>query len=190
MDRVPVNMRNINTARRVRRLGKAITEQLPLVLTEDLLEYCDVNQDRLLKVIERTLGNFGKRLVVIKAAREFINAHYTEETLSLGQVAQGVGISSSNLSTLFKLATGRSLTRSIQEIRIAWAKKLLARNDGLPITDVAKKVGFGSYVQFTVTFKARVGESPLRYRNGKLRRGSSPRRIPLRHISPVGPSTV
>lgn len=173
MSKTPlVNMRDFRIARKVKKLGKAIIQFLPLVLTEETIRYCDTNQDGLLKAIAESVKRFSDRLVAIKTANEFIQAHYTEEALSLRQVAQAVGMGNNNFSTFFKTVTGCGFARSVQKMRITEAKKLLVKDGKLQITDIATEVGFGSYAQFANTFKALAGETPLRYRNARLRKNT------------------
>ena len=98
-------------------------------------------------------------------ARRLIDERYADPLLSLGQVAEALGVSSAYLSRQFKRAQGVNFTEYCQTIRMERACALL-KDTALPINAVAEAVGYqrGSTVYFRTTFKAVYGVTPRQYR--------------------------
>ncbi|MDR3401107.1 MAG: helix-turn-helix domain-containing protein [Chthoniobacter sp.] len=95
-------------------------------------------------------------------AREFINAHHTEE-LSLSVVARAVNMSIFYFCKQFKKATGLSFTDYLSRVRIEKAKEQLLKPHAR-VSEVAYDVGFQSLTHFNRVFKKLNGESPTTYR--------------------------
>lgn len=68
----------------------------------------------------------GKQL---KKALEYIDEHYGNEELSLGQVAEVVGMSSNYFSAIFSQNMEKTFVEYVTEKRIEKAKKLLRQTD-------------------------------------------------------------
>ena len=98
----------------------------------------------------------------VKKIIEEINQRYTEK-ISLGDLADGCGLSIGHLSTLIKKETGQSFSEYITGKRMEDAKKLLCREE-LSIDDIADMVGYHDYFYFTKAFKKYMGMSPSMYR--------------------------
>ena len=62
-----------------------------------------------------------------------------------------------------------TLTQYVNYVRLRYARHLLESTD-LPVTEIAMKSGYQNVSYFIRRFSSDVGESPLRYRNGKTRR--------------------
>ncbi len=99
---------------------------------------------------------------VIAKAKQYIEAHYTEE-LSLGQVAAAVHMSLFYFCKVFKKATGINFTEFVSRTRTEKAKNLLL-NPNLRVSEIAYEVGFQSLTHFNRIFKKVVGQSPTEYR--------------------------
>jgi AraC-like DNA-binding protein len=82
------------------------------------------------------------------------------------QVAREVGISSFHFIRLFAAVFGVTPHQLRRRARLARARQLLA--DGQAVTAVCLEVGFSSLGSFSSAFKARMGESPARYRQRAL----------------------
>ncbi len=95
--------------------------------------------------------------------KDYIQAHYADNGLSIKDISEHVHLSSSYLCTVFKTESGQTLNQYLTGFRMEKAKQLLAdpRNK---ITDVAAKVGFTDCNYFGKTFKKIVGLSPSEYR--------------------------
>ena len=94
----------------------------------------------------------------------FINENlYTE--LSLDILASNFFISKYHLLREFKRYTGYTIHWFIRQKRLLLAKSLL--KEGLPVTEVCTKCGFGDYSNFIRTFKSTFGVPPKKYVKNK-----------------------
>ncbi|MFI5335539.1 MAG: PocR ligand-binding domain-containing protein [Opitutales bacterium] len=109
----------------------------------------------------------------VTKAKAYIEAHL-DETLTLAQIVQHVGVSRFYFCKLFKKSTGMTLTEHVARVRLEKAKALLV-DPALRIAEVAYAAGFGSIPQFNSVFKRYVGLAPGEYRES------------LRHDRPAVP---
>lgn len=95
------------------------------------------------------------------AARDFISSHAHLSSLSVGDVANAVGISDRHLGRVFS-THGLSVGKYIADVRLDLAHKLLTedRSRKLTIGQIAKKVGFVHASHFSRAFKARFDGTP------------------------------
>ncbi|WP_054666423.1 AraC family transcriptional regulator [Lacticaseibacillus camelliae] len=85
------------------------------------------------------------------------------KTLTVRDVANQFELNASYLSRLFKREMGVSLKSYILDMKISYAKYLLASTN-LLVAEVGDKAYFGDPKQFMHTFKQRVGISPSEFR--------------------------
>lgn len=104
----------------------------------------EVASDRIIKVID------------------YINRHY-DENLSLEQLAEIAGYSTTHLSKRFREVTGLPPVQYLNLIRIDRAKYLLQYSDD-PIGRVMEQCGFTSAAYFARVFKKTLGYSPQMFR--------------------------
>ena len=83
--------------------------------------------------------------------------------LSVGSIAELVGLNQEYLSRIFKRSTGLSLKRYITNEKIKAAKVLLETTD-LSVTLISERVGYSSYSNFTRSFRQIAGCTPTEYR--------------------------
>ncbi len=96
-------------------------------------------------------------------AAEYIDAHISEETLGVKQIASVFSMSDSYFRHMFKEIHNISVSEYIHKRRIRIAKNLLQfSNDSL--TSIAKDLGFSSLYYFSSAFKKEVKMSPSEYR--------------------------
>lgn len=92
---------------------------------------------------------------------------YIEETLaenlSVGEIAEHIGISRYYLSHLFKPVTGTTVVEYRNELRLTKAKLMLINSD-CSISDIAQSVVFCSASYFTEVFVKSETVSPTEYR--------------------------
>ena len=88
------------------------------------------------------------------------------EPLSLRDVAHEVGMTPGHLTTVVGRRTGRTVQEWITERRMSEARRLLAQPD-IPVSEVARRVGFGDAGYFTRLFGKQHGSSPRRWRNSR-----------------------
>jgi AraC-like DNA-binding protein len=89
---------------------------------------------------------------------------YQNEDLSLGSLAEAVGVSSHQLSELINSRLGMGFHRYLREHRIAAAKALLLASPSQSILSVSMETGFRSQSSFYAAFKEVTGRSPGDYR--------------------------
>ncbi len=86
------------------------------------------------------------------------------ETLSLRDVADEVGLTPGHLTTVVRRRTGRTVQEWIIERRMAEARKLLTET-GIPISEVARRVGISDPGYFSRLFRRTHGSSPRSWRD-------------------------
>ncbi len=79
-------------------------------------------------------------------------------------LATACGLSRNAFSRLFKQITGASPLRFVNRKRLELAMSKLVYGD-LPISEIARSVGFCDQFHFSKTFRAETGESPSQYRD-------------------------
>lgn len=102
-------------------------------------------------------------------ARKFIQ-EYSDDHLSLGDVAKAVNISPNYLSEKFKQVTGENFVNYVAGLRFEKACMLLRSGD-LRTSEIAFAVGFQSLSQFNRVFKKLSGKSPTEFRAALTARG-------------------
>ena len=80
---------------------------------------------------------------------------------SLSELADLAGVSSRTLARLFLIGTGLTFGAWRTEVRLRASLSLLA--DGVPLTGVARRVGYATPSAFVAAFHREVGISPGRY---------------------------
>ena len=68
------------------------------------------------------------------------------------------------LSRRFKAATGRVPGDYVQTLRVAAARELLERGDGISVREVCTRAGYEDVAFFRQLFKRHTGLSPAEYR--------------------------
>ncbi len=93
-----------------------------------------------------------------------IRQRYSDPTLSLKVLSQGLNLSERHLGRLLKEILGQSFRHYLRELRIREAAELLA-NTTEDVKMIAGKVGYGHQSHFGVDFRALMGWTPLEFRN-------------------------
>ena len=84
---------------------------------------------------------------------------------TVGELAKAAALSRSTFFERFTRTVGVPPMEYVLAWRMEVAKELL-RRDGLSVTEVAERVGYGSTSTFSVAFSRHVGEPPSRYAGG------------------------
>ncbi len=95
----------------------------------------------------------------------FVQEHYTEPELSVGVIAEQLGIYYSYLSGAFKEQHGGGILEYINSYRVEKAKELMKRSQRLTVDEIAAEVGYTNAKTFTRCFKKQTGITPAQYRN-------------------------
>jgi AraC-like DNA-binding protein len=90
----------------------------------------------------------------------YINTNLASD-LSLDYISNKFYVSKYHLLREFKKYTGYTIHRYIQQKRLIMAKSLL--KEGIPVTEVFVRCGFGDYSNFIRAFKKSFGLSPKKY---------------------------
>jgi len=80
----------------------------------------------------------------------------------LNWIAKSLGVRASYLTDVFKPYTSMTLHQYFISIKIVRAKELLGR--GLPVKEVASRLGFRDEYYFSRLFKKKTGLSPSRWK--------------------------
>jgi len=102
-----------------------------------------------------------KRSDSVEQAIAFVNEHLCED-ISLEKVAKHVSLSPVYFHKLFKSATGMTLHRFVEELRIKKAMDLLV-STRMTLTEIAYECGFSSQSYFSYVFKRCVKTTPRDY---------------------------
>jgi len=121
----------------------------------------------LLRTVElRDRASSGQLRSLLQQAVAYIDSHFTDDTLSLNQVAREINISANYLSAVFSQEMGNTFTEYVTSRRMDRAKELL-RNTDKRSGDVAMEVGYRDPHYFSFLFKKTQGCTPRDYRGGK-----------------------
>ena len=110
---------------------------------------------------ERKKGDKSKYVL---QAMDYIGQHYGDQNISVGEIAQHLGLSESHLSHLFRKETDYTLLNYLTRYRIHKAMELL-RDCRAKIYEVAEQVGYKDITYFSATFKRVAGVSPSEYQD-------------------------
>ena len=94
---------------------------------------------------------------------EYVTENLCDNTLSLSQISDALGLHRSYLSNIFKAAYGETLSSYIEQLRIEKARDMI-KNTDMKIWDIAEAVGYTSDTSFRRAFKRITGFTPGEYR--------------------------
>ena len=103
-----------------------------------------------------------KGLEKLVPALEYINAHYTAESIGISKLAALCGISEPYLRRLFQEVFSVSPAVYVRQLRIAYARELLYSGE-CSVTDAAMLSGFNDIAYFSREFKRATGVAPVHY---------------------------
>lgn len=103
-----------------------------------------------------------EQLCTIRQIHDDILQHL-DERVTIETLAQKYLINATTLKTLFKSVYGDSLASHIKKHRMEQAAKLLLQST-LPLSEIARKVGYESQSKFTAAFKSHFSMLPSEYR--------------------------
>ncbi|WP_274362802.1 response regulator [Paenibacillus thermotolerans] len=98
----------------------------------------------------------------MEKAKGWIRDHLAED-ITLPKIAAFLHMSPNYVSTLFKQATGETLTEYVTRVRFEKSKELFARPE-LKMHEIAARVGFADANYFSIAFKKYHGMPPSEYR--------------------------
>jgi len=98
-----------------------------------------------------------------RAALAWIERNLRDPTISVSRVAQAVGVSERHLARAFG-ETGTGVARTILELRLEHARRLLAGSGVTTVRDAALASGFVSHAHFSRVFRERYDRTPAEWR--------------------------
>ncbi len=117
--------------------------------------------------LEKRYGTFNRKVLV---AIELIENHVADP-LTLGQLANLVGMSSRHLNRLFRQELGFSAMKLSQKLRLEIAKKLLEETS-LSMVDIMDATGYTYREHFSKSFKSYFGMLPRDVNKSKVTNSS------------------
>ncbi len=99
---------------------------------------------------------------VVRRVKDYIDAHFTDSSLSLHRIAGEFRLSEGHISRNFKSEMKLSYTKYIEKKRMELAARMLL--DDSRIVEVAEKVGYTSQHYFCTAFKKNMGCAPSDYK--------------------------
>lgn len=102
----------------------------------------------------------------VQMAVEYIHKNHHNPELTLGEVAEVVGLSQSHLAYLLKERVGMSYSKYLSNMRVRHAKKLL-RTTSMTVSAIAETVGYPNTTNFYRVFQRQTKLTPKAYREKK-----------------------
>ncbi len=90
---------------------------------------------------------------------------FTEDDLTIGKVAESVGITRHQLSEILNHRLHKTFNEYVREKRLAYARRLLTEKPSQKIIWIANECGFNAISNFNNSFKKMYGITPSQYRN-------------------------
>lgn len=125
----------------------------------DIILWIKSYSDEVVKVLERRANEKVDRNVEL--AQKYVEAHYREK-ISLGQLAEQLGISQGHLSSTFKKGTGQNFTDYVNHVKMEKAKELIATHQYM-MYEISDMLGFDTQYYFSTVFKKVTGLTPKEY---------------------------
>ncbi|MEI8195119.1 MAG: AraC family transcriptional regulator [Phycisphaerae bacterium] len=113
--------------------------------------------------VRRQGDSLGQTVPIQRAVRWMVD--HVEESYRLEQLAQVAGRGLSQFHSRFQTETGYTPGELRTRFRVERAK-LLLREQRLPVTQIAQRLGFSTSQYFATTFRKYTGLTPREYRRG------------------------
>lgn len=110
------------------------------------------------------VGN--KKEILVGKIESYLQQHYSEQSLSVKQIAESLFFENSYIRRVFKMQTGKTIVQRLEEIRIEKARELLAEGK-YRNSEIAQMTGYCDQYYFSKRFKLFCGCTPSEYQKGK-----------------------
>lgn len=117
-------------------------------------------------IYQELISDMGKQCgepIIIKDVRAFVEENYYQESFTLKDAAESVGLSEQYLSKLFRKEMGITFIDYLTNVRIRKAIELF-QNKELKVYEIAEMVGYSTQHYFSNVFKKKLGVGPAEYR--------------------------
>ena len=133
--------------------------------------YCRLSHIDLLLDESQKVNAFIDATKLADRVKAYLAEHISQK-LSLDEICAHFGVSQTGLMRKFRHETDRSLMDYFIDLKIAEAKRLIAKSSK-SFTEIADALGFSSVNYFSKVFKARVGLTPTEYSRRASKRMAS-----------------
>lgn len=135
----------------------------PSAMARDIVEslFILVISELMVSLREGSLENAGTPMGTALPVLRYLEEHYADCTLD--QTAAAFHLNPTYLSGLLKEKIGLSYRELVQHLKLDAAERLLATTN-LPVTEVARRVGYENATYFYRIFRRRCGCNPGEYR--------------------------
>ena len=116
----------------------------------------------LIDEVTRTASQLSPRAGWIGRARDMLHAT-VDQAVSLGEIADELGINRAHLARTFKAKLGMSVGAYHRRLRLEHAARMIAQYDE-PLARIAQRSGFSDQAHMTRQFSAHFATTPARYR--------------------------
>lgn len=137
-------------------------------LKKTVLKAVGQYQNRLWEISQLNRNQKEENEASLKELIPYIQAHFSDSSVSLSTLAEHFHVSDAYLSRLIHKQCGKSFSDLLLELRMEYAKTLLEDKHTRMIYEVATLVGYSSQHYFCRMFKEYTGASPTDYRMMKL----------------------
>ncbi|MEK8131869.1 AraC family transcriptional regulator [Paenibacillus filicis] len=100
---------------------------------------------------------------MLETIKRIVHERFSQNMLSVGFIADELGITQPYLSSFFKKATGQTILEFIAEVRLQEAKRLLGGTE-YTMAQIAQAIGYSNDIGFIRFFKKHEGITPGQYR--------------------------
>lgn len=101
---------------------------------------------------------------IIGFVMKTMEAHYSDDDLTLDQLAGRLSLTSAYLSVYIKEKTGANFSEHLNRIRVRKAKELLGNNPQQSIQSIGEQLGYRNVTSFIRMFKKLTGDTPGEFR--------------------------
>ena len=156
----------------VNELENAINKSLKInvVICASFLREDPVQVNIVYKSLCNRLVDKSKKTPIVIEVQKYINRNYHNEDLSISEVANGLGVSQTYLTRLFKRELKMTFADYLTNVRIKNAI-ILMRDPSLKLYEIAEMIGYSTEHYFSNVFKKHVGISPEDYKLGLVSEG-------------------
>jgi len=137
---------------------------------EGVVEYLTQLMECVMTMRDQMASN--RYVDVVKEVKRYIDDNYSDENLSLNELAKHVNFSPNHLSLIFSQKTGQTFIKYLTDYRINKAKELL-RCTRYKSSEISNMIGYKDPHYFSFLFKKTLGVTPTQYREGKADEGEN-----------------
>ena len=105
-----------------------------------------------------------KDVAILHNVREYLELNYLDE-LSLNAIIKQFGLNAFKLKYGFKALFNTSVMRFVDDKKMDYARQMLLHPSDQDMVDIADRLGYNHYSNFSIAFKRRFGCAPTRVKH-------------------------